>query len=205
MTAFTGVRYVETRRPIDAYRSPNRLPTWRVEPAALLWAAHTPVTRSAYGLLTACVQQRLTTPSELNIWVGRMRPLRRARAFRTLLTEIAGGSQSVGELDVLRMCRRHGLPVPARQMPRRDSSGRMRFTDCEWRLPDGRIVVLEVDGGFHMTVEHWSDDLDRHRGLVVGGAVVLRCTAWQLRHDDAPVARDLRSVGVGSSDPARHG
>ena len=62
-------------------------------------------------------------------------------------------------------------------MRRRDSAGRLRFTDAEWRLVYGRLVVLEVDGGFHMDVEHWSDDIEREREVVATGAIVLAaCT-----------------------------
>jgi hypothetical protein len=196
-----GVDFVETRRPIVPYRAAGRLPVWQVEPAALLFAAYEPGTRTAYGLLAALVQQRLTTPARLDHWIGRMRPLRRATPFRRVLGEIAGGAQSMSELDITRMCRDHGLPPPTRQVRRRDSTGRLRFTDAEWRLADGRVVILEVDGAFHMEIEHWSDDIERERerGLVADGAMVLRCTALQLRDDSRRVANDLRRVGVGES------
>jgi very-short-patch-repair endonuclease len=82
---------------------------------------------------------------------------------------------------------------------RRDSSGRLRFTDAEWLLSDGRVVVLEVDGGFHMDAQHWSQDVERERALVATGAIVLRCTSIQLREARWRVARDLRRVGVGES------
>ena len=131
-----GVRFVQTRRHVAAATSRHSgLPVWRVEPAALLFAAYEPVTRTAYGLLSATVQQHLTTPVELERWIGRMRPLRRAKPFRRLLAEMAGGVQSVAELDVSRMCRTFGLPAPRRQTRRRDSSGRPRYTDAEWLLP----------------------------------------------------------------------
>ncbi|GAA3646315.1 hypothetical protein GCM10022237_02270 [Nocardioides ginsengisoli] len=74
-----------------------------------------------------------------------MSPLRGADRFRRALAEIAGGAQSAAEIDVRRMCRAAGLAAPSRQRPRRDSSGRLRFTDCEWRLADGQVLVLEVD------------------------------------------------------------
>lgn len=192
----TGIRFVETRRPIQLLTSSKALPTWRIEPAALHWAAYEPVTQSAYGLLSACVQQALTTPQRLDTWITRMRPLRRAKPFRRVLGELAEGSQSLAELDVITMCDRFGLPRPHRQTRRADSSGRTRFTDAEWRLPDGRTVVLEVDGAFHMSAEHWGLDLERHRQLVATGMIVIRCTALQLREQPESIARDLRRLGV---------
>jgi hypothetical protein len=195
-----GIDFVETRRPIGLMTSSKDLPTWRIEPAALLWAAYTPVTRSAYGLLAACVQQGLTTPYRLDIWITRMRPLRRAKPFRRVLGELAAGTQSVAELDVVRMCDRRGLPRPTRQTRRLDSAGRLRYTDAEWRLPDGRTIVLEVDGGFHMSVEHWGADIERERQLVATGVVVVRCTSIQLRDEPERIARDLSRLGLlGSS------
>ncbi len=194
-----GVRFVETRRPISRFTSHDPLPVWQVEPAALLFAAYEPVTRTAYGLLNAVVQQRLTTPADLERWIGRMRPLRRAKPFRRLLAEMAGGVQSVAELDVSRMCRVYGLPLPRRQTKRRDSSGRLRYTDAEWRLPNGRVLILEVDGAFHMEVEQWTDDIERERGLVAAGVVLVRCTASELRDNPGQVAHDLRRIGVESS------
>lgn len=195
-----GIRFVETRRPITLLTSSRALPTWRIEPAALLWAGYQPVTRSAYGLLSACVQQGLTTPYRLDTWITRMRPLRRAKPFRRMLGELAEGSQSVAELDVLRMCDRFGLPRPRRQTRRADSAGRVRYTDAEWVLPDGRVLVLEVDGGFHMSAEHWGADIERERQLVATGVTVVRCTAIQVRENPERIVRDLIRLGViGSS------
>ncbi|GAA4752134.1 hypothetical protein GCM10023350_41740 [Nocardioides endophyticus] len=196
----SGIRFVETRRPIPLLTSSLQLPTWRVEPTALLWAGYHPVTRSAYGLLAACVQQGLTTPYRLDGWITRMRPLRRAKPFRRFLGDLAAGTQSATERDVLTMCDSFAIPRPLRQTPRRDSAGRLRFTDAEWRLPGGQVVVLEVDGGFHMRVEHWSADIERERQLVATGVTVIRCTALELREHPERIARDLRALGVlGSS------
>ena len=105
----------------------------------------------------------------------------------------------MAELDVARVCRRFGLPSPRRQTGRRDASGRRRFTDCEWVLPDGTVLVLEVDGGFHMEVEHWEDDIVREPDLVATGAIVLRCTDRELSDVPEKVVASLRAVGVGES------
>ena len=116
--------------------------------------------------------------------------------MRTALVEIGGGAQSVAELDVLRLCRRFGVPSPRRQTPRRDAYGRHRFTDCEWVLPDGSVLILEVDGGFHMEVAHWEDDLARQRGLSGRGRTIVRCTARELRENAPRVFADLLRLGL---------
>jgi hypothetical protein len=69
-----------------------------------------------------------------------------------------------------RLCRRAGLPPPRRQTRRHDGTGRLRFTDCEWLLPDGIVLILEIDGAFHMDADHWEDDLARQRRLSARGA-----------------------------------
>ena len=131
-----GVRYFRTRRSLSAMRHPTQSPrSCRIEPAVLLFAAHEPSTRTALGAISATVQQRLTTPAKLLEWTRTLRPLRRAAAIRDLLADVAGGSQSLAEIDVLRLCRAWGLAPPRRQKRRRDRSGRCRFTDCEWDLP----------------------------------------------------------------------
>ena len=193
-----GVSFVETRRPVATYAA-GGLPTWRVEPAALLYAGYTGSQSTALGLLAAVVQQRLTTREKLLCDLATLHPLRRSRLFRATLEAIGEGAHSVAELAVDRMCREYGLPLPERQVRRRDAAGRIRYTDCEWRLEDGTVVVLEVDGEFHMEVEHWESDIARERDLVTTGAVVLRCTAREIRDTPWVIATSLRAVGVGRS------
>jgi len=193
-----GVRFVETRRPVGL-NATGELPTWRTEPAALLFAAYTPSLRTGLGLLAAVVQQRLTSPERLLKEIDRMQPLRRAKRFKQMLGQIADGAESLAEAQIETMCVDHGLPLPARQSRRLDASGRVRYTDAEWPLPDGRRAVLEVDGGFHMEVGHWEDDIARERDLVATGAVVLRCTDRELTDEPSRIAASLRAVGVGRS------
>lgn len=195
-----GIRYVETRRDLsDALVHRLDLPLLKAEPAALLWSGYERNRRTAEGLLSALVQQQLATPDSLRLWIDRLQPLRRTHQFRRLLDDVDGGAQSLAEVDLARVLRRHRLSQPDRQTRRRDSSGRVRYTDAEWRLPDGTIVMLEVDGGFHMEVEHWQEDITRARGLARPGVVQLRCTSLELRDNPEPLMRDLRRLGVGGS------
>jgi len=192
-----GIRFTPTRRGLAELRSRSSgLPRSRVEPAVLRFASVQRSTRTAEGVLAASVQQQLTSPGRLLEWVDKMAPLRGAQRFRLVLAEIAGGAQSVAEIDIARMCRRYGLMLPTRQVRRRDASGRLRYTDCEWRLADGTVRVLEVDGGFHMEVEHWEDDLARQRALTSPDRLVVRCTSRELRDEPDRVARDLLALGV---------
>jgi hypothetical protein len=192
-----GVTFFRTRRPLQAMRSQRvDLPVCRVEPAALLFAGYERSTRTALGLLAAVVQQRLTTAHRLLAEADMMRPLRRAKLFRRTLLDIEGGAQSLAELDIGRVCRNAGLPPPRRQTRRRDATGRLRYTDCEWWLPDGTILILEIDGSFHLEVEHWEDDLVRQRRLSGRGRIIVRCSARELRDDPDAVLSDLKMHGL---------
>lgn len=186
-------RFVRVRRPLRAVGSPPRC---RIEPAILLFAAADRSERTAQGVLAAAVQQQLTSPENLLEWLDRLAPLRRTATLRRAIEDIEGGAQSLAEMDVRRMCRAFGLANPMRQVKRRDADGRIRYTDCEWRLPDGRTLVLEVDGGFHMEAEHWEDDLARQRALAATDRIIVRCTSRELRDEPEKVARDLMALGV---------
>lgn len=197
VSPLAGFEFVRTKRSLRDLRvrqsSPPRM---RLEPAILLFAAAEKSERAALGSIAATVQQQRTTPTLLLEWLERLRPLRRAALFERTLQEIAGGAHSMGELDVNRMCRVHRIARPRRQVRRRDASGRLRFTDCEWMTLDGRELVLEVDGAFHMNVEAWEDDLARQRALTATHRLIVRCTTRELRDESDRVARDLIRLGA---------
>ncbi|WP_193613600.1 hypothetical protein [Nocardioides lijunqiniae] len=192
-----GVRFFRTRRPYERLRSPRPgLPRCHLEPAVLLWAAYEAEPRAAHGILAAVVQQRLTTAARLVEWVDQLRPLRRAKPFKATLSSIDDGVQSMAELDVRRMCLRFAMPFPLRQRPRTDRAGKVRWTDCEWDLPDGSVLVLGVDGSFHMEALEWRADLRRARRITTSTRTILRCSAFELRHEPGEVAIDLVALGL---------
>ena len=90
----------------------------------------------------------------------------------------------------------YGLVPPHRQRSRRDSDGKQRFLDCEWDLPSGEIVVLEIDGGHHMDVLHWQADMRRERGVVISRRWVLRATSLEVRLEPQLIVSDLKAIGV---------
>ncbi|UDY23139.1 endonuclease domain-containing protein [Nocardioides sp. Kera G14] len=192
-----GVRYVRSRRAIETMRSPAEgVPRMLIEPAVLLFGAADRSERTAQGVLAAVIQQQLTTPDDLVRWVRLLKPLKRSKLLHVALSEMAGGAQSLAEIDIRRLCKRFGFPPPKGQVKRKDSEGRTRFTDCEWRLPSGQILILEVDGLFHLDVESWEDDLARQRALSEPGRIIIRCTARELRDDPDRIARDLIKLGL---------
>lgn len=191
-----GVTFFRTRRPLEPMRSESALPTCRIEPAVLLFAAHEPNLRTAQGAIAAVVQQRLTTVDALAHWIEVLRPLRRARLFRAVLGDIGDGAQSLAEVDLRRACRRFDIAPPQSQRARRDRGGRRRYTDAEWLLADGRVLVLEVDGAFHDDVREASEHRARNRKLTTASRIVVQCSAFELRHDPWSVMEDLIALGV---------
>ena len=192
-----GVRFFRSRRPFPLLRSRKPgLPRCQLEPAVLLWAGYDAQVRPAHGVIAATVQQRLTTPARLAEWVDMLHPLRGAKAFKRTIGDIGGGAHSGAELDVRRMCRRFSMRPPDRQRIRKDRAGKRRWTDCEWDLPDRTTLVLEVDGAFHIEVRQQGDDFKRARRITTRNRIVVRCSAYELRHETEEVAVDLIALGV---------
>ena len=196
-----GYFFHQTRRPYDRWvrpaAGPPRLP---LEFAALLAAERDPFVRRAIGLLAACIQQGLTNADRFWATIPLIRKLRNGKTFKLVLADIAGGAQSFAEINVAQLCSQAGLLPPTRQVIRVDKHGRRRYLDCVWVLPDGRVIVLEVDGSFHADVDNWWKDMKRERGVVVQGDTVLRCSTVELRLEAADIIDDLRRVGV----PSQH-
>jgi hypothetical protein len=193
-----GFVFHQTRRPYHRWlrpvgSGPPRLP---VEHAALLTAERDRFVRRAVGLLAACVQQRLTTAELLLATAPQITKLRNGAVFAPALGDIAGGAQSFAEIDVGLLCERSGLAAPVRQAVRIDTDGRRRYLDCEWELADGRVVVLEIDGSFHLQVGSWWRDMKRERAVVLSRSTVLRCSSIELRLEPWEVVADLRRAGV---------
>ena len=70
------------------------------------------------------------------------------------------------------------------QTRRIDALGGRRRTDAEFRLPDGRLVIVEIDGVGHLAVDAWHADLARHNALTVStGGLILRVTGWEVRNN----------------------
>ena len=192
-----GVVVHESRRfgPADVHpaRTP---PQTRTERAVIDAGAWQRSGRFACGLLAAAVQQRVTTVPLLREALSAAGAIRHRRLMAASLDDIEGGAHSLSEIDVGAICRRAGLAPPQRQRVRVDPRGRRRYLDCEWELPNGRIVVLEVDGMHHMEVTEWWRDMVRERSVVISGRTVLRCSSVELRVDPAAIISDLRAAGV---------
>ena len=147
--------------------------------------------RRACALLCAAVQQRLTTSSDLHRALAAAGHLRHAAIMRSVLGDIGGGGHTLAEIELAPLARRAGLPPPRRQVLRRERSGRVRYVDAEFDLPDGTVLVIEIDGAVHLKpLSHW-DDLDRQNEIVIAGSPMLRFDSVSVRLDGARVVDQL--------------
>jgi hypothetical protein len=196
-TSYEWLRVHESRR----VRPPEQvlidgMPATPTAQSAIDAAAWQPYPRFAWALVAAVVQQRLVTPAELDEALRTVGRVRHKAVLRAAVADLRAGGTTTGEADVVRMCRRFGLQLPHRQVPRRDGAGGLRFLDAEWVLFGGERIVLEVDGSHHMEVAQWQADLRRERGIVVSGARVLRTSNMEIRLNPQAVAADLVAAGV---------
>jgi hypothetical protein len=140
-----------------------------------LWAATLGVGRSAWQpyprfaclVVAAAVQQRLTTAARLDAAMRTVGRIRHKAYLRLAIADVVTGAESLGEIDLAHLCRKFGLVALTRQSRRKDASGRWRYLDSEWDLPNGEVVVLEIDGGHHLEVAHWEADMKRERAVVI--------------------------------------
>lgn len=176
------VKLHESRRfrPTDIHLSsgPPRTSTARSVIDAAAWSAWP---RRACAILCAAVQQRLVTPTTLSRELSRAGQVRHAAVMRDVLGDISGGGHTLAEIDLAPLARRAGLGPPRRQQTRLEPSGRRRYLDAEFDLPDGTVLVVEVDGAGHLDPDTWTDDLDRENEVVIGLSPVLRFASVTIR------------------------
>lgn len=126
------------------------------------------------------LQRSLLTVEELKSAVMAQSPSPGTAAMKRRLELIVPGAHSMAEVDFARECVRRGLPTPVRQQQRRDARGRLRYTDCEFRV-HGRTIVVEIDGLGHLETAVHLDDQWRANELMMQGAPVFRVPALALR------------------------
>lgn len=177
-----GVRVHESRRlRLDEIVRTNGLPRTDTSRSVLDAAAWQPYPRFACLMVAAAVQQRVTTAAHLDAAMRTVGRIRHKSYLRLAIADVATGAESLREIDLAHLCRKFGLVAPTRQSRRRDTSGRWRYLDAEWDLPNGEVVVLEIDGLHHLDVVHWQAEMKRERSIVITRRWVLRATVFEIR------------------------
>lgn len=164
--------------------------------ALILGTQAMPTVRAACGLLAAGVQQRLVRPEQLHAALARLPKLRHQHVLRLALSDIEQGAHALSEIDFVGLCRRHGLPAPIHQSVRTDPSGRRRYLDVRFRRSDGSILVVEVDGAWHLDPLSWVGDQLRQNEVVIDGTSVLRFPSITVRSEELLVADQMRRALV---------
>lgn len=161
--------------------------------AAVDAASWEPTERSASGLVLAVVQQRLARVEELMMQLERPGPVKHRALLRDVLRAASGGADALSEMDVARLVRRAGLPEPRRQVVIATPEGRRRV-DLAVDLPDGRVLIIEVDGPQHADPRVREDDAVKDAALVAAGYVVLRIPVTLLRRSPGTVLSQLQAI-----------
>jgi len=185
-----GVVVHETRRYEASAVVEGQLPRTNAATAAVhavLWAL---TDRQAATVLLMAAQQRLFTPAELAVEVGKIRRSRRRRLLKDLCEAIGGGIEALGEREFNTMCRARRLPVPDRQVRRRTDSGVWVY-DNVW---DAYGVTAEIDGSQHRDPNAWIADALKQNEATLGGHRVLRIPNLALRIDPEPFLQQLEAA-----------
>lgn len=187
--------FVEVRRtgqldPVDVHRNGTPPATWHARSVvdAAQWARND---EEACLVIAASFQQRLVAHDDVHLAVARMRGVIRERVIRQAADDARSGAESVSEIDFARLCRRYGLPEPTRQAIRTDAQGRKRYRDV---LYEEYGVHVEIDGGQHMQVRAWTNDMRQHNEIVISGMRLLRFTTWMIRHRPDETIAQLRAA-----------
>jgi len=147
--------------------------------------------RAAQAVVAAAFQQRLVIARNVDQVLTRLVRARRRQIVMEAVRDADGGAHSLAEIDFVRLCRKCHLPVPTRQVVRRDGTGRRRYLDALFE-PWG--VHVEVDGGQHMDPRHAWDDMRRQNELWIAGERILRFPAWTVRRDPIGVISQIRAA-----------
>lgn len=167
----------QTRRWAAADLAPSGIPRTRPDVAgvrAALWAVSD---RQAIYVLTLVVQQGLASAEQMGQQALRIQRDRRRRLVHDTIIDLLDGARSLGELDVVRALGSRGLPLPSRQVLRRDRSHRY-YLDLYW---EDFGLVVEVDGIQHTWASNVVNDALRQNSLVIASDRVLRLPLLGLR------------------------
>lgn len=123
------------------------------------------------------VQQRLTHPGRLAATIETMPRLRRRSLIAGLIRDIAGGAESMGEIDLVRECRWRSIRPPDEQVVRVTANGTYDL-DAYWRREG---LVDEVTGAHHYVGDNPAYDALRANELALEGDVVVTIPRIALR------------------------
>jgi hypothetical protein len=180
----------ESRRFTMGDVLPRRPPITTIERATTDAAVWSPDIKSATRVLTAAVQQRRTTAGRLTAELSAAGQVKYRRVLLPFLADLEGGAEALSEVAFLRWCRRHGFPKPAMNV-RVDHLGRRRYLDATFRTANDRLLLVEIDGGIHLSLAaRWSDTA-KDNDAVIADQRTLRFPSVAIYSDDPVAVRQL--------------
>lgn len=150
--------------------------------AAIRAAGWARTDRQAAAILSMTVQQRLAQSSQMVDAFSLIPRVRRRATLKAIVADIAGGSQSIGEIDFVAECRRRCLPLPDRQEVREGANGRY-YLDVLWASAG---LAVEVDGSHHYVGDNPERDALRQNDITMTGLTVMRIPRLSLRTNPDP-------------------
>jgi hypothetical protein len=178
--------------------------TTNLERSVIDAAAWSPNPWTASRIVVAPIQQRLTSAAALRGALKSAGHIRHSQVLRALLADLHGGAEALSEVEFLRWCRRHGFPKPDLQV-RLDGIGRRRYIDAGFRRTDGSKVLVEVDGGIHLTLATRWQDSAKDNDAVIAGETTLRFPSVAIYSNDPVAVRQLRAALAVVSAPRASG
>jgi very-short-patch-repair endonuclease len=182
--------------------SGSALPVTTVARSALDAARWQSSSRRARGVILSVVQQRLVRPVQLAECLGRLGRVTHAASIASAILDSSGGADSLAEVEVADLVVRAGLPRPRRQVLVETLDGPRRV-DIVVDLPDGRLLVIEVDGIHHLSTDVRLADAAKDAAIIAAGHQVLRIPVEALRRDSAALLSQLIAIRESAQRRAR--
>lgn len=144
--------------------------------------------RQAATILAMAVQQRVVRTDDLLARWAQIERSPRGRFLGQVIGDVCDGAHSLGELDFARLCRKHGLPRPSRQVLRRLPTGNA-YLDVYF---DDAGLHIEIDGSGHWRGLAPVQDSLRQNEVALQDDVTLRIPLLGLRCFEAEFMAQVR-------------
>ena len=174
-----------TSRNLARAAGPRRTTIERAAVDIATWARTNDEVRE---IIAASVQQRRTTAAALRRTALRLGPITHRRLILATITDVAGGAETLPEMEFTAALVRAGLPLPQRQTVKKRPDGRY-YLDAEWMRYS---VGAEIDGHHHAWAANWGRDLHRMNEITIGGVLLLRFPNHAVREHAQGVADQVR-------------
>ena len=172
------VRVHQTRHAADDIVPGRQLARHSLARAVIEMASAAASDNRTRAVIAAAVQQRLLRVEEMSTYVDARRTIPKRRLIRETIADVAGGAQSLPELDYARALRRAGLPEPTRQRKVCRPNG-VWYLDNDF---DDWLVTVEVNGMQHHDLLASEADDVRRGGLQRRGRIVVDVSSYSVRH-----------------------